>query len=519
MDRQSAEQVARDLLVQHATKQPFASLKARLAAPEDAYDVQDAYVAMLLGRAAGYKIGLTSQKMQALCGIDEPIAGVVFNDRVRQSGATIGAGAYGRLGLESELCVVLDRDLDGDCSRADVESSLRSIHAAFEVIDDRGADYAHLDGPSLVADNSWNEGVVIGGAAAPARDLTALRGTLSIDGAVADSGSTGDAMGHPLDVVVWLARRLARRGERVRAGQLVMTGSIVTSKFPKPGESYRSRGCRRSRFRLDHERGGRTMTFDLGITGRTAIVCGASSGLGKACATALGQAGVDLVINGRDAGRLEAAAADIRAATGAAVRLALGDVATREGRAAIIEACPDPDILVNNAGGPPPGDFREWDEEEWIAALRTNMLAAIMMIRGVVDGMIARRWGRIINITSQTVKMPLPLIGLSNGARAGLTGFIAGLSREVAQHGVTINNLLPGYFETERLRTYAARVGASRGQSADETIAEMAATNPARRIGRPPEFGAWCAFLASEHAGYATGQNFVLDGGAYPGTL
>ena len=262
-----------------------------------------------------------------------------------------------------------------------------------------------------------------------------------------------------------------------------------------------------------------TTGLDLGIAGRTALVCGASAGLGRACADALGAAGARLVLNGRDAARLGAAADEIRSTTGRAVTIAPGDVATKEGRAAILALCPDPDILVNNAGGPPPGDFREWDEEQWIAALRTNMLAAILMIRGTVDGMIGRRWGRIINITSQTVKMPLPMIGLSNGARAGLTGFIAGLSREVVQHGVTINNLLPGYFETERLRTYAGHVGAARGKNADETIAEMAATNPARRIGQPPEFGAWCAFLASQHAGYVTGQNFVLDGGAYPGTL
>ncbi|HLG86897.1 MAG TPA: SDR family NAD(P)-dependent oxidoreductase [Alphaproteobacteria bacterium] len=259
--------------------------------------------------------------------------------------------------------------------------------------------------------------------------------------------------------------------------------------------------------------------LDLGIAGRTAIVCGASAGLGRECARYLGQAGVRLVINGRDAGRLEAAAEELRRATGSDVRIAVGDVATETGRKAILAVCPDPDILVNNAGGPPPGDFREWNEEIWISALRTNMLAAIMMIQSVVDGMIARRWGRIINITSQTVKMPLPLIGLSNGSRAGLTGFVAGVAREVAQHGVTINNLLPGYFETERLRAYAGRVGRDKGKSADETIAEMSAGNPTRRIGRPAEFGAWCAFIASEHAGYATGQNFVLDGGAYPGTL
>lgn len=262
-----------------------------------------------------------------------------------------------------------------------------------------------------------------------------------------------------------------------------------------------------------------TAGLDLGIAGRKALVCGASAGLGKACAEFLGAAGVQLVLNSRDEGRLKAAAADIHLATGAAVEIAAGDVATREGRAWVLARCPDPDILVNNAGGPPPGDFRDWDEDEWVAALRTNMLAAIMMITATIDAMIERRWGRIINVTTQAVKMTLPLTGLSAGARAGLTGFIAGVSREVAQYGVTINNLLPGYFETERLRTYAERLGAETDQSLEEALSVMSAANPTRRIGQPKEFGAWCAFLASEHSGYVTGQNLVLDGGAYPGVF
>ena len=226
-----------------------------------------------------------------------------------------------------------------------------------------------------------------------------------------------------------------------------------------------------------------------------------------------------MTLNGRDATKLKLAADEIAAATGTAVTIAAGDVATAEGRAWIFAQCPTPDILVNNAGGPPTGDFRDWDEAVWLAALQTNMIAAIMLIRGVIDGMTAKRWGRIINITSQTVKMPAPLMGLSNGVRGGLTGFIAGLSREVAQQGVTINNLLPGFFGTERLRAYAGRLGESQGKTADEMLTEMAANTPARRIGRPEEFGAWCAFLASEHAAFVTGQNFLLDGGAYPGTL
>lgn len=227
---------------QHAQKRPFTSIKDRLPAPNDAYDVQKAYVTTLLGQVggaiAGYKIGLTTKRMQALCGIDEPIAGTVFGRRVLKSGAVLSAGAYGRLGLESELCVVLDQELMPDCSRTDVEWRLRSVHAAFEVLDDRGADYDLLDAPSLIADNSWNEGVVLGPAGKPSVDLHTLHGKLSLNGVETDVGSTGDAMGHPLDVVVWLVRHLARRGERLKGGQLVMTGSLVTSKFPKPGEIY-----------------------------------------------------------------------------------------------------------------------------------------------------------------------------------------------------------------------------------------------------------------------------------------
>lgn len=261
------------------------------------------------------------------------------------------------------------------------------------------------------------------------------------------------------------------------------------------------------------------MDLDLGIRGRSAIVCGASKGLGKACAMALAKAGVSLTINGRHHESLNKVAEEIRALTGVSVIVAPADTATHEGRAVLMAAGPKPDILVTNSGGPPAGEFSEWDEEKWELAFRTNMLAAIMLIRGVLDDMVAKRWGRIINITSYAVKMPLPLLSLSNGVRSGLTGVVAGLAREVAASGVTINNLLPGPFETERLHAYAARLGKDRNCDAEAVLAEMAASNPTRRIGRPEEFGAWCAILASEHSGYLTGQNLVLDGGAYPGVL
>lgn len=259
--------------------------------------------------------------------------------------------------------------------------------------------------------------------------------------------------------------------------------------------------------------------LDLGLAGRKAIVCGASSGLGKACALALAQAGVAVTMNAREESRLKAAADEIAAVTGSSIVPVAADVSTAEGRALILAACPAPDILVNNAGGPPPGDFRAWDDGQWMAALHANMLAPISLIRSVIDPMIERRWGRIINITSRAVKMPLPLLGLSNGARAGLTGFVSGLAREVAPFGVTINNLLPGPFATDRLSQYAAKLGAERGMTAAAALSEMAQENPTRRVGRPEEFGAWCAFLASEHAGYVTAQNFLLDGGAYPGVF
>ena len=259
--------------------------------------------------------------------------------------------------------------------------------------------------------------------------------------------------------------------------------------------------------------------MDLGIAGRRAIVCAASKGLGKACAMALAREGVELTVTARGRDALEAAAAEIRAATGATVTVAVGDIATEEGRAAALAACPEPDILVNNAGGPPPGDFRDWDRDAWIRAVDANMLAPIFLIKATVDGMIARRWGRIVNITSAAVKAPIPNLGLSNGARAGLTGFVAGLSRQTVRHNVTINNLLPGPFETDRLRVTMEGMAKNQGRSVDDLMDERRGANPSRRFGDPAEFGSVCAFLCSTHTGYMTGQNIVLDGGGFPGTL
>src|SRR5262249_34254202 len=238
--------------------------------------------------------------------------------------------------------------------------------------------------------------------------------------------------------------------------------------------------------------------MDLGIRGRTALVCAASKGLGKGCAFALAQEGVQLFITARGRDALEATAEEIRKATGTKVTTIVGDITTVEGRAQALAACPKPDILVNNAGGPPPGDFRNWAREDWLLALDANMLTPISLIKATVDGMIARGFGRIVNITSSSVKAPIEVLGLSNGARSGLTGFVAGLARKVAQHGVTINNLLPGSFDTARLRgsVIAARAKAA-GKSVDEMIVSMEAAIPAPRLGNPAEFGEVCAFICS----------------------
>ncbi len=259
--------------------------------------------------------------------------------------------------------------------------------------------------------------------------------------------------------------------------------------------------------------------MDLGLKGKSAIVCAASKGLGRACAMALAREGVSVVITARNATTLEQTAAEIRAATGAKVAPVAGDITTEAGRAAALAACPAPDILVNNAGGPPPGDFLGFGHDDWIRALESNMLTPLALIRAVLDGMCARRFGRIVNITSAAVKSPIATLGLSNGARAGLTGAVAGLARQVAKHNVTINNLLPGPFLTDRLRANSAEAAAKAGRSVDEVIAERAKSSPAGRVGDPGEFGEACAFLCAASSGFIVGQNLLLDGGAFNATM
>jgi 3-oxoacyl-[acyl-carrier protein] reductase len=259
--------------------------------------------------------------------------------------------------------------------------------------------------------------------------------------------------------------------------------------------------------------------MDMGIKGKTALVCAASKGLGKGCAQALAAEGVNLVITARGKEALEATAAEIRKATGVKVTTVAGDIATAEGRAAALAACPSPDILINNAGGPPPGDFRSWSREDWLKALDANMLTPIELIKATVDGMIARKFGRIVNITSGAVKMPIPELGLSNGARTGLTGFVAGLSRQTVAHNVTINGLLPGPFDTDRLRSNLKFNAQKLGKTEAELEKVRKDANPAKRFGTIEEFGAACAFLCSTHAGFITGQNLLLDGGHFPGTF
>ena len=259
--------------------------------------------------------------------------------------------------------------------------------------------------------------------------------------------------------------------------------------------------------------------MDLDLQGRRALVCAASKGLGRACAMALAREGVAVTITARTAETLERTAAEIRAATGVAVTAVPGDIATEAGRAAALAACPDPDILINNAGGPPPGDFRTWEREDWIRALDANMLTPIFLIRAVVDGMVARKFGRIVNITSASVKSPIPTLGMSNGARTGLTGFVAGLARQVAKHNVTINALLPGPFLTDRLRSNAAAAAEKAGRTVDDVIADRARETPAGRVGDPEEFGHACAFLCSAQAGFIVGQNLLLDGGGFNSTM
>ncbi|MCC7486162.1 MAG: SDR family oxidoreductase [Burkholderiales bacterium] len=258
--------------------------------------------------------------------------------------------------------------------------------------------------------------------------------------------------------------------------------------------------------------------MDLGIRGKSALVCAASKGLGRGCAMSLAREGVRLTIVARGLEALERTAAEIRAATGAGVTAVAADIATPEGRAASLAACPEPDILVNNAGGPPPGDFRDWTREDWIRAVDANMLAPIEMIKATVDGMIARGFGRIVNITSNSVKAPIEELGLSNAARSGLTGFVAGIARKTVRHNVTINNILPGQFLTDRLRTRMAVNAQAAGQSLEALLEARSRAIPAGRFGDPAEFGDLCAYVCSAQAAFMTGQNFLIDGGTYPGT-
>jgi 3-oxoacyl-[acyl-carrier protein] reductase len=265
--------------------------------------------------------------------------------------------------------------------------------------------------------------------------------------------------------------------------------------------------------------------MNFGLKGRWALVCGASKGLGLGCARALAHEGVHVVLVARGAPALEAAAAALRSdpllPAGTQVLTVAADITAAEGRTAALAAHEGYDIVVTNAGGPPPGDFRDWDREAWLKALDANMLTPIELIKATVDGMAARGFGRIVNITSGAVKAPIDILGLSNGARSGLTGFIAGLARtpKLAAAGVTINNLLPGAFDTDRLRVTMEGAAKKTGQSAEAIADIRRKTIPAQRFGQPDEFGAACAFLCSAQAGYITGQNLLIDGGAYPGTF
>jgi len=259
--------------------------------------------------------------------------------------------------------------------------------------------------------------------------------------------------------------------------------------------------------------------MDLGIAGCRAIVCASSRGLGFACADALAGEGVHTVINGRDDKALIGAAEDLRARHATEVIAVRGDIGLEETRRSLLEACPEPDILINNNGGPSPGRFGEWDRDEWVAALDANMITPVLMIRMVIDGMVERQFGRIVNITSAMVKTPLSAMGLSTGARTGLTSMSKALSRDVAAGNVTINNLLPERFDTARQRQMADLHASLAGITTEEAYDAMRQSIPAKRLGRPGEFGALCAFLCGAHAGYVTGQSIGLDGGSYAGLL
>ena len=259
--------------------------------------------------------------------------------------------------------------------------------------------------------------------------------------------------------------------------------------------------------------------MDLGIKGKHAIVCASSKGLGRACAISLAENGVSVVINGRDQKALDATARDIESKYDVQITPVQSDVSTPEGQRALLEACPNPDILINNNGGPPFKDFRELDREAMLAGVTMNMITPIELIQAVIDGMVERRFGRIVNITSLSVKMPIPGLDLSSGARAGLTSFLAGVAPKVAEYNVTINNVLPGFFLTDRQNAALNKAMSERGLSLEEAIAERAESVPAKRFGDPAEFGEVCAFLCAAQAGYITAQNLLIDGGRFPGAF
>jgi 3-oxoacyl-[acyl-carrier protein] reductase len=259
--------------------------------------------------------------------------------------------------------------------------------------------------------------------------------------------------------------------------------------------------------------------LDLGLRGKTALVCGASRGLGKACAFALAREGVDVTIVARSRDALESAGAEVARSTGVKVVPVVADLTTAAGRAAAVAACPRPDILINNSQGPLPGDFHDWSRDDWIAALDDMMLGPIEMMRLTVDGMMARGFGRIVNIVSRSVKIPQSELGLSNGARSGLVGFAGGLARQTAARDVTINNLLPGIFDSDAQHRHIRGMLAGTGKTFQQVFRERAAASTAKRYGEPAELGDYCAFLCSVHAGYITGQNLLIDGGGYPGAF
>lgn len=259
--------------------------------------------------------------------------------------------------------------------------------------------------------------------------------------------------------------------------------------------------------------------MDLGIAGRSALVCGGSSGLGKAIASALSQEGVAVTIVARDEAKLAASAAEIETQSGSPVGWLSVDMSDARARAKLAPRCSEADILVNNSGGPPVGDYLSFSHDDWLAALESNMLSAIELINAALPGMKERQFGRILNVTSHMVKAPVALLSLSNGARAGLTGYVGGVARDVARHNVTLNNLLPGQFETDRLKSNHSRFAGARGVTVEEFQNRARGDIPARRFGRPEEFGAYAAFLCGAQCGFVTGQNILLDGGQFPGLI